>query len=146
MSWNCLYTSVPKVAQLAEPMDTRSWAAKGEHQCPHCSHTNQDSHPFHCCAAPKALALPIKPQLCMANERDQFPVRTRGPQTASLCSQPYLAFWHLFPKVQLKSSKPSAQSPLHCTEAWNSFSSPRKPSDQVPSPSQHQPGNIYAEY
>lgn len=68
------------------------------------------------------------------------------PDAASLCYQIYSTFCHLFPEIQLKTLKPSAQSPLRCSEAWTTSSSPRKPSDQVSFPPQHKSGHIYAEY
>lgn len=69
------------------------------------------------------------------------------PKAASLCSQIYSTFHHLFPEIQLKkTSKPSAQSPLHCSEAWTISSSPRKRSDQISFPPQRKSGCVYAEY
>jgi len=68
------------------------------------------------------------------------------PGAAFLCYQIYSTFCHLFPEIQLKTSKPSAQSPLCCSEVWTTSFSPRKPSDQISFPPQCKSGHIYAEY
>lgn len=101
------------MAQLAELMDKGSWDAEGSTSDITAAIPTKDSHSSHCSAASKVLELTIKPWLCTANGKDQSPVRARGAQTASLCSQPYLTFWHLFPEIQLMTSKPSDQPPLH---------------------------------